>query len=87
MVLVCATRGDRGKAGHASVSGAPSDVAAAREQELRDAARIVAATTVPEPTSALVLYDLRACLRGLAESEKPVAAAKPRRRPRKTVDA
>ena len=62
---------------------------------VRDGARIVAATTVPEPTSALVLYDLRACLRGLAESEaaeaaeaeKPTQAAKPRRRPRKTVDA
>ena len=54
---------------------------------VRDAARIVAATTVAEPTSALVLYDLRACLRGLAESDQPVAAAKPRRRPRKTVDA
>ncbi len=62
---------------------------------VRDQARIVAATTVPEPTSALVLYDLRACLRGLAESdaataakaEKSSQAAKPRRRPRKTVDA
>jgi N-acetylglucosamine malate deacetylase 2 len=41
VVLVCATRGDRGKAGDASVSGAPRDVAAAREQELRDAARII----------------------------------------------
>ena len=53
---------------------------------VRDDARIVAATTVAEPTAALVLYDLRACLRGLAESEaaKP---AKPRRRTRKTVDA
>jgi predicted regulator of Ras-like GTPase activity (Roadblock/LC7/MglB family) len=56
---------------------------------VRDGARIVAATTVPEPTSALILYDLRACLRGLAESEAADAAkaAKPRRRPRKTVDA
>jgi N-acetylglucosamine malate deacetylase 2 len=41
VVLVCATRGDRGKPGDASVSGAPRDVAAAREQELRDAARII----------------------------------------------
>jgi LmbE family N-acetylglucosaminyl deacetylase len=41
VVLVCATRGDRGKAGDASVSGAPQDVAAAREQELRNAARII----------------------------------------------
>jgi LmbE family N-acetylglucosaminyl deacetylase len=41
VVLVCATRGDRGKAGHESVSGAPRDIAAAREQELREAASII----------------------------------------------
>jgi LmbE family N-acetylglucosaminyl deacetylase len=41
VVLVCATRGDRGKAGEAAISGAPRDVAAAREQELREAARII----------------------------------------------
>jgi LmbE family N-acetylglucosaminyl deacetylase len=41
VVLVCATRGDRGKAGSASVSGAPEDVGAAREQELREAARVI----------------------------------------------
>jgi LmbE family N-acetylglucosaminyl deacetylase len=41
VVLVCATRGDRGKPGDPSVSGAPSDVAAARERELRDAAAII----------------------------------------------
>jgi LmbE family N-acetylglucosaminyl deacetylase len=40
VVLVCATRGDAGQAGDASVSGAPADLAAAREQELRAAARI-----------------------------------------------
>jgi N-acetylglucosamine malate deacetylase 2 len=41
VVLVCATRGEAGKAGDARVSGAPSDVGAAREQELREAARII----------------------------------------------
>lgn len=41
VVLVCATRGDRGQPGDASISGAPRDVAAAREQELRNAARII----------------------------------------------
>ena len=50
----------------------------------RDGVRTVAATTVPAPTSALVLYDLRACLRALADSE---AAAKPKRRAKKTADA
>jgi N-acetylglucosamine malate deacetylase 2 len=41
VVLLCATRGEAGKAGDAAVSGAPKDIAAAREKELRDAARIV----------------------------------------------
>ena len=41
VVLVCATRGDRGRPGDAAISGAPADVAAAREQELREAARII----------------------------------------------
>jgi LmbE family N-acetylglucosaminyl deacetylase len=41
VALVCATRGDRGHAGHPDVSGAPPDVAAARERELREAARII----------------------------------------------
>lgn len=40
VVLLCATRGERGKAGDPDVSGAPQDLAAARERELRDAARI-----------------------------------------------
>lgn len=41
VVLVCATRGEAGRAGDASISGAPSDIGAAREQELRTAARVV----------------------------------------------
>ncbi len=53
---------------------------------VRVGARTVAATTAPSPTSALVLYDLRACLRALAESERS-KPAKPRRRARKTADA
>jgi predicted regulator of Ras-like GTPase activity (Roadblock/LC7/MglB family) len=40
-----------------------------------DGDRVIAATTGPEPTVGLVFYDLKSCLRGLAE-EKP----KPRRR-------
>lgn len=34
---------------------------------LREGSHRIVATTVPEPTSGLVLYDLRACLRSLAE--------------------
>lgn len=41
VVLVCATRGDAGKAGDKDRSGAPSDVGAARAQELSAAARII----------------------------------------------
>ena len=41
-----------------------------------DGDRLIAATTGPEPTVGLVFYDLKSCLRGLAE-EKP--KPKPRR--------
>ena len=41
VVLVCATRGEAGKAGDPAVSGAPTDLARAREAELREAARII----------------------------------------------
>jgi predicted regulator of Ras-like GTPase activity (Roadblock/LC7/MglB family) len=54
----------------------------------RDGTRTVAATTAASPTSALVLYDLRACLRAIAESEAAEAAKpKPRRRTKRAVDA
>ena len=41
VALVCATRGEAGKAGDPAVSGAPADLARAREAELREAARII----------------------------------------------
>jgi hypothetical protein len=41
-----------------------------------DEDRVIAATTAPGPTVGLVFYDLKSCLRGLAEESKP----KPRRR-------
>jgi predicted regulator of Ras-like GTPase activity (Roadblock/LC7/MglB family) len=43
-----------------------------------DGDRLIAATTGPEPTVGLVFYDLKSCLRGLAE--EPEAKPKPRRR-------
>jgi predicted regulator of Ras-like GTPase activity (Roadblock/LC7/MglB family) len=46
-----------------------------------DGDRLIAATTGPEPTVGLVFYDLKSCLRGLAE-EKP----KPRRTTKKKAD-
>jgi predicted regulator of Ras-like GTPase activity (Roadblock/LC7/MglB family) len=50
---------------------------------VRDGDRALAATTTPDPTAGLVLYDLRACLRAAA----PEPAAAPRRRPKRTADA
>ena len=38
--------------------------------------RLIAATTAPGPTVGLVYYDLKSCLRGLAEEPEP---AKPKR--------
>jgi LmbE family N-acetylglucosaminyl deacetylase len=40
VVLACATRGEAGHAGDPEVSGAPADLGAVRERELREAARI-----------------------------------------------
>jgi predicted regulator of Ras-like GTPase activity (Roadblock/LC7/MglB family) len=43
-----------------------------------DGDRLIAATTAPQPTVGLVFYDLKSCLRGLAEEQD--AKPKPRRR-------
>src|SRR6476659_7223179 len=45
---------------------------------VRDGARLIAATTTPEPTVGLVFYDLKTCLRSVEE-----AAVKKRRTPAK----
>jgi predicted regulator of Ras-like GTPase activity (Roadblock/LC7/MglB family) len=47
---------------------------------VRDAERLIAATTPPEPTVGLVFYDLKSCLRELDEPAKPrrKPAAKPK---------
>ena len=45
---------------------------------VRDADRLIAAATGPEPTGGLVFYDLRSCLRRAAEKPKP--KPKPKRR-------
>ena len=39
----------------------------------RDGARSIVATTTPHPTSGLVFYDLKTCLRSLETEEKPPA--------------
>jgi predicted regulator of Ras-like GTPase activity (Roadblock/LC7/MglB family) len=42
--------------------------------------RLIAATTAPEPTVGLVFYDLKSCLRGLAEEPKPKRRRAPARK-------
>ena len=51
---------------------------------VRDADRLIAATTGPDPTVGLVFYDLKTCLRGFGEDPpKPKPKPKPRRAPAK----
>ena len=47
---------------------------------VREGARRIAATTAPSPTVGLVFYDLKSCLRGVADEAEP---AKPKSRPRR----
>jgi len=49
-----------------------------------DGDRLIVATTAPEPTVGLVFYDLKSCLRGLAQETE--AKPKPRRRPTQKKD-
>ena len=52
---------------------------------VRDGERLVAATTVPEPPSALVLYDLRTLLKSTAaEAPKPRRRAPRAKKPEQT---
>jgi predicted regulator of Ras-like GTPase activity (Roadblock/LC7/MglB family) len=47
-----------------------------------DGDRLIAATTAAEPTVGLVFYDLKSCLRGLAEeTPKPRRRTTPRKKP------
>ena len=54
---------------------------------VREGQLLIAATTGPEPTSGLVFYDLRACLRKAAEKPKPKPRAKPRPRAKPKSEA
>ncbi|MHB1243159.1 MAG: roadblock/LC7 domain-containing protein [Gaiellaceae bacterium] len=49
---------------------------------VREEGRSIVATTSAEPTSGLVFYDLKTCLRSLADGAAETAA-KPKRRPKK----
>jgi predicted regulator of Ras-like GTPase activity (Roadblock/LC7/MglB family) len=51
---------------------------------VRDAERLIAATTPPEPTVGLVFYDLKSCLRELDEPAKP--RRKPASKPKAKVE-
>lgn len=48
---------------------------------LRDGGRTIAATTGPQPTSGLVVYDLRTCLAGITEPEQKKRKRAPERVP------
>jgi predicted regulator of Ras-like GTPase activity (Roadblock/LC7/MglB family) len=50
---------------------------------VRDSDRLIAATTRSEPTVGLVFYDLKSCLRSLAEEPPPKPKPKPKRAPAK----
>jgi hypothetical protein len=51
---------------------------------VRDADRLIAATTTQQPTVGLVFYDLKSCLRALGETpEKPKPKPKAKRAPAK----
>src|SRR5919206_1297274 len=72
-------------AGGLRSSAAPNQVEVATAEGsifvVRDDGRLIAATTTPEPTVGLVFYDLKSCLRAVAE-EPP----KRQRRPRPKAD-
>jgi predicted regulator of Ras-like GTPase activity (Roadblock/LC7/MglB family) len=51
-----------------------------------DGDRLIAATTAPDPTVGLVFYDLKNCLRGLAEEAEPKPPARRRRAPARKQD-
>ena len=44
---------------------------------MRDAARMIIATTSADPTVGLVFYDLKACLRSIAEGAHDGASVEP----------
>jgi predicted regulator of Ras-like GTPase activity (Roadblock/LC7/MglB family) len=53
---------------------------------VRENDRLIAATTRPEPTVGLVFYDLKHCLRSIAEEKKPAPKRAPRKK-REEADA
>lgn len=52
----------------------------------REEGRSIVATTSAEPTSGLVFYDLKTCLRSLAEQEPEAKPARPKRRTTKVSE-
>ncbi|HZQ89618.1 MAG TPA: hypothetical protein VFA42_06395 [Gaiellaceae bacterium] len=63
------------RAAEVSAGGAVTQVEASTPSGsvfvVRDGARRIAATTVPDPTTGLVFYDLKSALRGSAPEPKP----------------
>ena len=57
---------ERVRRGGAAVTGVRASTSAGSVFVVRDGERSIVATTQPSPTTGLVLYDLRTCLRALA---------------------
>ncbi len=54
---------------------------------LREGEKLIAATTVPDPTVGLVFYDLKSALHAAADDEGAKPKRKPRPRAKKTTNA
>ena len=67
--LVAAARDLRSSAGE--VTRVEVELAEGALFVIREGDRMIAATTGPRPTAGLVAYDLRTCLHGIDEGEKP----------------
>jgi predicted regulator of Ras-like GTPase activity (Roadblock/LC7/MglB family) len=72
-----AGRGRAGELTHLEAATADGSLFVVQDGEL-----LIAASTGPEPTSGLVFYDLKACLRKAAAKPKPKPKAAAKRSPR-----
>jgi len=86
--FVAAARELLDAAGGLRSSAAPNQIEVATAEGsvfvVRDGGRLIAATTTPEPTVGLVFYDLKSCLRAVADDE--ASKPKPKRRTRKKTE-
>ena len=86
--FVAAARELLDAAGGLRNSAAPNQIEVATAEGsvfvVRDDGRLIAATTTPEPTVGLVFYELKSCLRAVADDE--ASKPQPKRRTRKKTE-